>query len=400
LKRWVHKDFPWQFDPDDPDDSDDPEWTFDEYPLHVACRNNAPITVIQALIQAWPGAVQAPADRLPLHEACSCGESLPIIKLLVEAWPESVQQRTTNVHGYLPLDLTLEKSEASFDIIQFLVQKWPESIGGSEDRLGALERALVHHQSYEIIHFLVQECPDIIKESNSGCFTPLHYACRYHHSPSTVRFLTQQCPAAVRIKADGQIPLMCALRSEYTPVETIVVLLDVWPESIKETASDDGETYLLLALHQDKLNVEIILLLIDRYPEAAQIHDKKYGELPLHLALNKRCDMDVIDLLVKSYPESVKVRDRHGNLPLYHVLWYNFDDCRLLVKLILESWPESIVQHGIVLDDSLPLREVLACNFQVSLAVINVLVKTKPDILRVQDVDGFSPLHLALHCPI
>jgi len=262
LKRWVHKDFPWQFDPDDPDDSDDPEWTCDEYPLHVACRNNAPTTIIQALIQAWPGAVQAPADRLPLHEACSCGESLPIIKLLVEAWPESVQQRTTNVHGYLPLDLTLEKSEASFDIIQFLVQQWPESIGESKDRLGVLECALVHHQSYDIIHYLVQEWPDSVKKYHSGHATLLHYTCQYHHSLSTIKFLVQQCPAAVRIKADDRIPLMCALHSKNT-VKTIAFLLDVWPNSIKEMASDDGETYLLWALHQDKPNVEIIVLLID-----------------------------------------------------------------------------------------------------------------------------------------
>jgi len=92
----------------DPKDNDlfrDPVETYyyDKYALHVACRNQAPLYVIQALLKAWPGALQFPAsNRLPLHEACMCAKSLPTIRLLVEAWLESIQQCITdddNLHG-------------------------------------------------------------------------------------------------------------------------------------------------------------------------------------------------------------------------------------------------------------------------------------------------------------
>jgi len=47
------------------------EKTYHKY-LHVACCSNKPLSVIQALIQAWPAALQAPTgNHLPLHEVWS-----------------------------------------------------------------------------------------------------------------------------------------------------------------------------------------------------------------------------------------------------------------------------------------------------------------------------------------
>jgi len=113
------------------------EKSFEEYPLHIACQNNAPISVIQALIKAWPGVLQTPAGHhLSLHKACTCARSLPTIELLVEAWPESIQKVTTD-ECLLPLHLALKRSDAnvglkrpkvSLEMIQFLVQQWPESL--------------------------------------------------------------------------------------------------------------------------------------------------------------------------------------------------------------------------------------------------------------------------------
>jgi len=94
-----------------------------------------------------------------------------------------------------------------------------------------------------------------------------------------------------------------------------------------------------------------------------------------------------------------------GYLPLHFVL---HNDCfadqpydttdGLRVKLLLEFWPKSILQHDG--DGGLPLREALKCNFHASLAVIELLVKTSPDTVRVQDRFSCSPLHHALDCSI
>jgi len=142
VKRCASSFYPWG-----PPPWGDPMSTPSEkYPLHVACRNNAPIPVIRALLKAWPGALQTPAAScLPLEEACICAKSLDTIQLLVEEWPKSIEH-------YSPLHLALgicarKRPEVSLDIIQFLVHQWPESVKVSDKRVDVRERALVHHQS-------------------------------------------------------------------------------------------------------------------------------------------------------------------------------------------------------------------------------------------------------------
>jgi len=126
-----------------------------KYALHAACWNNAPISVIQALLKAWPGAVRALADNnhCPLHEACIHPKCLTTIQLLVKAWPDSVKQRTS-VYGFLPLQLALMNSEipVSLDIVRFLVKQWPKSLKVKSDRDSiAIQYALQYKQSDDII---------------------------------------------------------------------------------------------------------------------------------------------------------------------------------------------------------------------------------------------------------
>jgi len=131
---------------------------FEKYPLHVACWKNAPISVIQALLKAWPGALQTPAAIcLPLHEACACARSLDTIQMLVEEELKSIEH-------YLPLHLALgicarERPEVSLDIIQFLVHQWPESVKVSHKRVNVEECALVHHQPDNITPYFVPQQP-------------------------------------------------------------------------------------------------------------------------------------------------------------------------------------------------------------------------------------------------
>jgi len=295
------------------------------YPLHVACQNNASISVIQALIKAWPDAVKTYANtRLPLQEACSCGQSLPALQLLVEAWPESIQCPTSHSDRYLPLHLALMKSMVSIDIIQFLVQHWPESLQKETDFFegsrSALLIALEGDQNDDIIQYLVQQCPESIKKCDESGATALHYACHPYGDCqngtrlSIIQFLVQRWPGALQIKAERfpfGIPLMFALNYTKTTVEIITYLIDMWPESIKEQpmwpesikeTSHDVPTALFEALFLHYKNVEIISLLIDRWPDAVQIPNSS-GMLPVYWALRERkVSLECVHLLTNGVP--------------------------------------------------------------------------------------------------
>jgi len=154
------------------------------YPLHMACRNNAPISVIRALLKAWPRAVfsrtfnapdavrtrpwrQGQDGELPLQCACFCGKSLSTIQLLVDAWPDcwNLSQRSE-----WPLYHALRNADVSYEIIEYLVQKWPQSIdyvqAYGDDYSGyALHWECSSAVSLSIIQFLYQQAPHFIEKS-------------------------------------------------------------------------------------------------------------------------------------------------------------------------------------------------------------------------------------------
>jgi len=157
------------------------------YPIHVACRNNAPYFVISAVGKAWPEMVRerGPTGALPLHEACRCAKSLERIKLLIELWPESIRdcgnEQFRNIR--LPLHDALSDPTVSLDIIQFLVNQWSESIKRPiENDMVAIHWAYHNGVSLPVIKFLAKQWPESLGMKYSyeaHCGTLLHYACSH-----------------------------------------------------------------------------------------------------------------------------------------------------------------------------------------------------------------------------
>jgi hypothetical protein len=100
-------------------------------PLHVACANNAPLEVIQFLVEQWPESVMISAKKsksdrdLPLHIACQNTAALEVVQYLVEQWPEAVT--AAGCGGWLPLHDACAR-KAPLEVVQYLVEQWPGSI--------------------------------------------------------------------------------------------------------------------------------------------------------------------------------------------------------------------------------------------------------------------------------
>jgi len=95
------------------------------------------------------------------------------------------------------------------------------------------------------------------------------------------------------------------------------------------------------------------------------------------------------------------VKDWQGQIPLHGVLHWYFEEHQpyhitdsLQVKILLESWPKSILQHDKY--GTWLLGEALECNFDASLAAIKLMVKKLPDAFQVHDQFGYLPIDLAL----
>jgi hypothetical protein len=79
--------------------------------LHVACANEAPLDVIQSLVEMWPHAVKVKQKEgmLPLHIACRYNAPLDVIKSLVKSWPQSIHAMHDG--GGTPLECAKERDD-------------------------------------------------------------------------------------------------------------------------------------------------------------------------------------------------------------------------------------------------------------------------------------------------
>jgi len=206
-----------------------------------------------------------------------------IIQFLVKQWPESLQKDRNGKDDAL---LVAFKYDHPDHIIRYLVEQCPDSVKKC-DYYGvtALHCACRNDRSLALIQFLIEQWPDSVKKCDNDDATALHYACINSRSLPLIRFLAEQWPEAVKIKKKGYpagLPLMLVLRERHTSVETVALLVDMWPQSVQEKNPDTNETCLSLALYYHPQDLEMISLLIDRWPDAVKIPDH-IGELPLSL---------------------------------------------------------------------------------------------------------------------
>jgi len=332
--------------------------------LHMACRNNAPISVICALLTAWPDGVRnTPIGRsylplidayLPLIDACICAKSLPTIQLLVEAYPESVQEkgRTTK----LPLQHALDNADVSCEIIEYLVRQWPQSVDYGDRR----------------------------------AVSALHQACSSGLSLSIIQFLYQQAPHFIQRRTkDGDLPLHLACRQSRTSIDTIAFLLNAWPESIRERDCRSS-TPLFLACTHHVQNIEMISLLLNKYPDAVQTAgqiagqtgDYRHRTLPLHQVCKFSAPLAVIQMFVTACPQTVRSQDYAKNIPLNYLCMSSMS---AMGTHCLNVQP---------LDGMLPLH--CACETPIASAdVISYLIESYPVAVRVPDCHWRLPLHIA-----
>ena len=104
-------------------------------PLHIACKEGAPLNVIHTLVGAWPDSVKWPTfnkkKMLPLHLVCRyySGRNLQksqVIHFLLRTYPAAV--KVTTQAGELPLHLCLQNYFCTLEDLRLLLCKYPGAL--------------------------------------------------------------------------------------------------------------------------------------------------------------------------------------------------------------------------------------------------------------------------------
>ena len=104
-------------------------------PLHAAITFQAPLSIIQKLVEVYPESAHCADDQglLPLHYAFRYGAPEDVIGCLVQAFPQGIRKRTAK--NRLPLDFAAfsSKPERGFIIQRFIDLALKEATGRRDD---------------------------------------------------------------------------------------------------------------------------------------------------------------------------------------------------------------------------------------------------------------------------
>jgi ankyrin repeat protein len=298
----------------------------------VADRDNANLLEqrIKSMVRAWPGSVDVfnKEGLNPLHIACREGAPLAVIQDLVIARPNSIKTPTRNKRKMLPLHLACRyyagPTATWYKIIKFLLQTYPAAAEIKTGQTGELALHLCCQNYFctvRVLGMVVKAYPDALKiGTHEKRQLPLHLACERHYfrrmevgkhrmdheeseisssSDDIIRYLVHEYAESVTVyDTKGQLPLHAAVRG-YQSTATVKFLLSVFPESI-QYLDDTGRTALHICVSNAVPDLAMVRLLLKADPTATVVADD-YDKIPLLYAAPKH-DLNIINTLIRARP--------------------------------------------------------------------------------------------------
>ncbi len=218
---------------DDSSDSDDPEelareraknerTPMNQWPLHIAVAEHAPVAVVQRLLELYPkacgrrakfsmwvlgtstrvGRWRAPVSvlvgprelechaHLPAHAAARVCASAPVIEALAACNAAAFE---TRARGLLPLHVALRK-RAGLETVRAVLAAFPRGVRGRTedgDRRTPLHLAMVYDASVAVVECLLAGWRGAVDVVDAWGHRPVHYALSHHSSLGVVQRLLE-----------------------------------------------------------------------------------------------------------------------------------------------------------------------------------------------------------------
>lgn len=338
-------------------------------PLHVACDHDAPAVVIQALLQANPGAsvLTGTSNMNPLHITCSSQHaSVHVVRVLLESG-KFEQFSMRDVDGDTPLHAAC-RCGAPIDVLEVLLRANPAAVAVRDyEGLTPLLRLWVRYfvilgdDIIESVHGAADLQGELLDAWNK---TELLLRCAHHGSLTNNHHHQQQvqrrflalhaasavdCPRLiVKIAArvhvqqlderdeEGRTPLMIAcaapvfavrdLSDEGYTLEDMIhgdhhAENDAAGATLGDHDASNSTNSTSSSEHHHASVIDILLQANHAFAAArgASLTDPS-GRLPLHMALEAGKSWNQgVGGLVEAFPESVSIADRSSKLFPYQL---------------------------------------------------------------------------------
>lgn len=308
--------------------------------LHYAVSSNAPLCVIQQLLESSEGKLATlvrcrEGGWTPLHLSCRAIASDEVILCIARQKPAVIAKQDDDGDNGLHCAL---RNGASDLVLQTLITL--ASSAGSDgipiqtadygDGDWPIHAAIRHEAPVKIVEALITTSPQSIVARNCECKAPLHLACEFERH-DVIALLVNRLKNTM-----GTTGFRSYLSTEdwfgYTPIWG---LWERYVDSVVVTSEEDIRAF----TSQPRLDVvetveqieawESIILMIQSawYGEAVNLDPRcrRRSQIPLliHGVLglgSTACPPSLLDFLVKRYPLVLSTPDSEGRLPLHEAI--------------------------------------------------------------------------------
>ena len=135
---------------------------------------------------------------------------------------------------------------------------------------------------------------------------------------------------------------------------------------------------------------EVIDGLAALHPGAASQVDKRYGRIPLQIAVMSGAPASTVTALIKIDPKTARQKDNNGRIALHYACKDPISG-ETSTRFLIRAFPEGADSA----DDSgfLPLH--VACRYGTSLSVIRMLIRASPKSMLAKTNKGSTPMSCA-----
>lgn len=315
-------------------------------PLHVACDNDAPPCVVQALLNAWPeGADRVGTSHMnPLHITCSSPRaSVDVVRVLLAGCRDPFKLTgAKDVDGDTSLHAAC-RCAAPMDVLLLLLQANPITVTWKDyEGLNPLMRLWVRYfvlvgeqiisnikQPSDLTSDLVEAWEKSLlllrvmdamerrgrgEQVPAGPFRAVHAASSINCPRCVVRIAMVLFPdELLRRDEQNRLPIHIAAVSPVYPVHDLRgegftledAFIDDDPEAARPKRKKSQSKY---------KEPSVIDILLSGEPKAAGERDPN-GQLPLHVAIMRGKTLDEgVQALVEAYPDALTMPDIQTNL--------------------------------------------------------------------------------------
>jgi ankyrin repeat protein len=241
----------------------------------------------------------------PLITALMHQAPLDIVESLIQSHPEALH--TKNDIGMVPLRVAI-RNKANTEVILKVLDANPEaatSFGISGKT--CLHLACMHRADIKVFHRLLSIWPEAAAWKDRQGWHPLHMACLCDISDESIRAILDAYPQAARLSCsnDGELPLhFAALKN--LPLVILQEIYDKNPDAIAVRTKTHGWMPLHLACSNPTVSSDVVQFLLEENRAAAQFRGKLCGSLPFQVALRSGCNPEILEMLSRAYPQAVQ----------------------------------------------------------------------------------------------